>query len=80
VRGRIGGIFLLKSSAISSAKRRGGKAGCATILLSDRFELDLKNKGNPLIARLGSLKRFASRLHPGRRSTGDKKAPGDAGA
>jgi hypothetical protein len=37
-------------------------AGCATIFPSGRFELDLENSGNPLVARLGSLKRLTMRL------------------
>jgi hypothetical protein len=62
VNGRVGGIFLFKNSALSFAKKRGGRAGCATIFLSEPLELDLANKGNPLIVQLGSLKRFAMRL------------------
>ena len=65
VKGRIGGIFLLKNSALSFARRNSQPGGCATIFLSERFELDLENKGNPLIAQLGLLIRFAMR--PGRR-------------
>jgi hypothetical protein len=60
-RGRIGGMFLLESSALSFARTNGGPAGCATILLSERFELDLKNNGNPLVPYLGSLMRAAMR-------------------
>src|SRR5258705_3962205 len=60
-RERIGGLFLLKNSALSFARRNSWPAGCATILLSERFELDLENKGNPLIAQLGLLIRFAMR-------------------
>jgi hypothetical protein len=65
-KGRIGGIFLLQSSALSFARTHSGPAGCATILLSERFELDLKNNGNPLAPYLGSLMRAAMR---GRRRT-----------
>jgi len=61
VKGRIAGLFLLKNSALSFARRNSWPAGCATILLSERFELDLENKGNPLIAQLGLLIRFAMR-------------------
>jgi hypothetical protein len=60
-KGRIGGIFLLESSALSFARTHSGPAGCATILLSERFELDLKNNGNPLVPYLGSLMRAAMR-------------------
>ena len=56
--GRIGGIFLLQNSAVSFAKRNSQPAGCATIFPSERFELDLENKGNPLVEYLGSLMRL----------------------
>ena len=61
VKGRIGGLFLLKNTALSFARRNSPPGGCATIFLSERFELDLENKGNPLIAQLGLLIRFAMR-------------------
>jgi hypothetical protein len=61
VKGRIGGIFLLKNSALSFAKSRSQPDGCATIFPSRRFELDLENSGNPFIAQLGLLIRFAMR-------------------
>ena len=62
VNGKIGGIFLLENSALSFTRRNSGAAGCATIYLSERFELDLENKGNPLVVRLGSGKRLAMHL------------------
>ena len=58
VHGQIGGIFLLENSAVSFAKRNSQPAGCATIFPSERFELDLENKGNPLVGYLGSLMRL----------------------
>jgi hypothetical protein len=61
VNGQIGGIFLLENSALSFAKRNSRPAGCATIFPSERFELDLENQGNPLIAHLGSLMHLAMR-------------------
>ena len=61
VKGQIGGIFLLENSALSFARRNSQPGGCATIFLSERFELDLENKGNPFIAQLGLLIRFAMR-------------------
>ena len=61
VKGQIGGIFLLKNSAVSFARRNSRPAGCATIFPSERIELDLDNKGNPLVAQLGWLKRLAMR-------------------
>ena len=62
VHGQIGGIFLLENSAVSFAKRNSQPAGCATIFPSERFELDLENKGNPLAAQLGSLIHLATRF------------------
>ena len=47
-KGRIGGLFLLKASAVSFARMQSGPTGCATIFPTDRFELDLANGGNPL--------------------------------
>jgi len=61
-KGRIGGIFLLENSALSFARRNSRPAGCATIFPSERIELDLENKGNPLAAQLGSLIHFAMRF------------------
>ena len=60
-KGRIGGIFLLENSALSFAKRNSRPAGCATIFPSERFELDLENKGNPLVTHLGPLIHLAMR-------------------
>jgi hypothetical protein len=59
VNGQIGGIFLLENSALSFARRNGGAAGCATICLSERFELDIENRGNPLVAQLRTLIHFS---------------------
>jgi hypothetical protein len=60
-KGQIGGIFLLENTALSVAKRNSQPAGCATIFPSERFELDLENKGNPLVAHLGTLIHLAMR-------------------
>ena len=60
VNGQIGGIFLLETSALSFAKRNSRPAGCATIYPSGTIELDLENKGNPLVAQLGSLVRLSA--------------------
>jgi hypothetical protein len=59
--GQIGGIFLLEKSAVSFARQNSQPAGCATIFPSERFELDIENNGNPLVAPLGWLKRVAIR-------------------
>jgi hypothetical protein len=61
-KGRIGGLFLLKSSAIAFAHAQSGSAGCATIFPADGFELDLKNNGNRFATLLVPLVRFASTL------------------
>jgi hypothetical protein len=60
VNGQIGGIFLLQTSALSFAKRNSRPAGCATIYPSGTIELDLENKGNPLVVQLGSLARLSA--------------------
>jgi hypothetical protein len=64
VDGRVGGIFLRKQSALKFADRNAPPAGCATMFLSERFELDIENKGNPLVAHLGAAKRVLTRLAP----------------
>jgi hypothetical protein len=60
-RGRIGGIFLLESSAVSFARKNSRPAGCATIFPPERFELDLENKGNPLVEPIVSFMRLLKR-------------------
>src|SRR5450755_3656705 len=62
VNGQIGGIFLLENSAVSFARKNSRPAGCATIFPSERFELDLENRGNPLVTQLGWLRRLATRF------------------
>ena len=59
VKGKLGGMFLFETSALSFAKRHARPLGCATIFPSERFELDLENQGNPLIEHLGPLVRLA---------------------
>ena len=66
--GQIGGIFLLENSALSFARDNSHAAVCATIFPSETIELDLENRGNPLVARLGPLMRLAMRLR--RRTAG----------
>jgi hypothetical protein len=60
VKGKLGGIFLFESSALSFARRNSRPLGCATIFPSERFELDLENQGNVFAAQLGPLMRLAS--------------------
>jgi len=61
-RGEIGGIFLLKSSALAFTRRVSRRTGCATIFSSERFELDVENRGNPLVPWLRPLRRFVTRV------------------
>jgi hypothetical protein len=61
-RGRIGGLFLLKSSALSFAREQSWPGGCAIIFPSERFELDLKNSGNRFAQHLSPLVRRATGL------------------
>jgi hypothetical protein len=56
--GGIGGLFVLKCSAVAFARAHGGPVGCAIILPSERFELDLENEGNPFASYLVLLLRF----------------------
>lgn len=62
VNGQFGGIFLLENSALSFARQNSRPAGCATIYPSERIELDLENKGNPLVPHLGPWIHLAMHL------------------
>jgi hypothetical protein len=62
--GRTGGIFLFKRSAVRFAQRNSAPTGCATMVLAERFELDVENRGNPLVAWLGAALRGAAGLIP----------------
>ena len=62
VPGKNGGAFLLKSSALAFARRMSRPNGCATILATEPFELDVKNRGNRLVAGVRRLKRFVAGL------------------
>jgi hypothetical protein len=61
VKGQNGGLFLLERSAVSFARRSSRPAGCVTIFPSERVELDLENKGNPLVGYLGPMMRLIKR-------------------
>ncbi|MGY8668325.1 hypothetical protein Q3C01_38980 [Bradyrhizobium sp. UFLA05-109] len=50
--GRVGGIFLFKSSAVEFAHRQSKPAQCALVFPSETFELDVENDGNPFAAQL----------------------------
>jgi hypothetical protein len=62
--GRTGGIFLFRHSAVRFAEKNSAPIGCATMILADRFELDVENCGNPLVAWLDAALRRAARLIP----------------
>ena len=47
--GRIGGVFLFKSSAVDFAKHQSDPVRCALVFPTESFELDVENCGNPLI-------------------------------
>jgi hypothetical protein len=59
-RGRIGGLFIGKRSAVSFAHQQSGAAACATIFPSKQIELDLENEGNPRAHYLGRLLRVTA--------------------
>jgi hypothetical protein len=56
--GKLGGIFWRKESALRFAHRSAGPIGSATVFPQARFELDIENAGNPVVAQLGPLKRL----------------------
>jgi len=60
--GRIGGIFLRKQAALRFANRSAQPEGCATMFLSKRFELDVENKGNRLVAHIAATRRLVLQL------------------
>jgi hypothetical protein len=60
-KGKTGGLFLFRNSALSFARNNSRPTGCATVFPSHRFELDLDNNGNALVPHLGSLRRLATR-------------------
>ena len=62
--GRDGGIFLLKRSALRFAARNSAPAGCATMFLSERFELDVENQGGVLAAGLDAMIRVITAPAP----------------
>jgi hypothetical protein len=48
--GKSGGLFWRKQAAIRFATRSAWPARCATIFPTENIELDLENRGNPLLA------------------------------
>ena len=62
--GRAGGIFLLKRSALRFAAKNSAPAGCATMVLSEHFELDVENQGSMLAAGLDAMIRVIAAPAP----------------
>jgi hypothetical protein len=62
--GQTGGVFLLKRSALRFVKKNSVPVGCATMFLTERFELDVENQGNPLVTWLDAVQRAWRRLIP----------------
>jgi hypothetical protein len=60
--GRIGGLFWFKGSAVWFARHSTRSTGCAMVFLSERFELDLKNRGNTLVLLLVPLLRLGTEM------------------
>ena len=54
-KGRAGGIFLFKSSAMEFARSESAPSRCALIFPIEPFELDIENRGNLLIAWLAPV-------------------------
>lgn len=61
--GSTGGLFFLKRSAVGFAHRKSERS-CATMLLSESFELDLPNEGGRLAALFNSAMDAAARRAP----------------
>jgi hypothetical protein len=62
--GKAGGIFLRKRSAVRFAARKSAPTGCATMFLSDRFELDVENRGSALAEALDAVIRIVTAPAP----------------
>jgi hypothetical protein len=59
--GRVGGLFLFKSSAVDFANQHSAPARCALVFTAETFELDIENRGNPLIVLADQAKRLLRR-------------------
>jgi hypothetical protein len=62
--GRTGGVFLFRRSALRFANRNCAPAGCATMALDARLELDVENQGNPIASWLIAIASRLSNLIP----------------
>jgi hypothetical protein len=63
--GRCCGVFLFRRSALRFARKSSAPAGCATMLLTERFEPDTDSKGNALVVWIDAALRMATRYLPG---------------
>jgi hypothetical protein len=59
--GRVGGLFLFRSSAVDFANRQSSAARCALVFPTETFELDVENRGNFLIALAEAARRILAR-------------------
>jgi len=62
--GRCGGLFLLKRSAARFARKKSAPAGCATMFVTQRLELDVPNQGSRLVPPLAATMDAAGRRAP----------------
>ena len=60
--GRVGGLFLFKSSAVDFANHQSEPVRCALVFPTESFELDVENGGNPLIVLTARLLERAKQL------------------
>ncbi|MBR0784420.1 hypothetical protein [Bradyrhizobium iriomotense] len=60
--GRVGGLFLFKSSAVDFANRQSAPQRCALVFPTETFELDVENRGNPLIVLADGARRLLARV------------------
>ena len=59
--GRCCGVFLFRRSALRFARKSSAPAGCATMFLTERFELDAHSQGNALVVWIDAALRMAAR-------------------
>jgi hypothetical protein len=58
----IGGLFLLRSSALAFARHNCEPHGCALVFEPDWVELDVENRGNRFVDQIGRLKHIVKDL------------------
>jgi hypothetical protein len=60
--GRVGGLFLFKSSAVDFANRQSSPVRCALVFPAETFELDVENRGNFLIVLAEATRQILTRV------------------